>query len=229
MQSHFLVGGVPPVGMAVCFCLHLNNVQNKKLALDLFSLSLLLPGCHLGRISLLFAQKHLGIGEFSLHFIWWQEKNDHNASSRILVKFTRDLCFVGTVYLVSGKVEFYISVPTVQRMHDPQETTKLEVRDADAGEEDAGAVLTKPRQNLDLSVLQSHISMSPSSLNFQHSSLWMQIRKHFSLGAVLAKATLNGDNSEMWKKEARDQIGPSPLVRTQDRVGLNLLCFQIFQ
>lgn len=24
-----------------------------------------------------------------------------------------NLCFVGTVYLVSGKVEFYVSVPTV--------------------------------------------------------------------------------------------------------------------
>lgn len=141
MKSHFLVGGVPPTGMAVCFCLHLNNVQNKKLALDFFSLSLLLPCCHLGRITLLFAQKHLGIWEFSLHLTWWQEKNDHNASSRILVIFTKDLCFVGTVYLVSGKVEFYISVPTVLYIHVPQETAKLEVRDADAGEEDGGQCL----------------------------------------------------------------------------------------
>ena len=73
-----------------------------------------------------------------MHLTWWQEKNDHNASSRILVKFTRDLCFVGTVYLVSGKVEFYVSVPTVLYIHVPQETIKLEVRDADTGEEDGG-------------------------------------------------------------------------------------------
>ena len=77
MQSHILVGGVPPVGMAV------------------------LSGCHLGRISLLFAQKHLGIWEFSLHFIWWQEKNDHVASSRILVKFTREPLLCG--YCVPGE------------------------------------------------------------------------------------------------------------------------------
>ena len=43
-----------------------------------------------------------------------------------------------TVYLVSGKVEFYVSVPTVLYIHVPQETTKLEVRDADTGEEDGG-------------------------------------------------------------------------------------------
>lgn len=70
------------------------------------------------------------------------------------VKFTRDSCFVGTVVPVSGKVEFcYLSSHCPAYARPTQETTKLEVRDADAGEEDAGAVLTKPRQNLDLSVL----------------------------------------------------------------------------
>lgn len=105
----------------------------------MFSLSLLLLCCHLGRISLLFARKYLGIWEFSLHLTWWQEKNDHNASSGTLVTFTRDLRCVGPVCLVCGKAERYISVPTALCIHVPQGTAELEVRDADAGEEEGGS------------------------------------------------------------------------------------------
>lgn len=48
---------------------------------------------------------------------------------------------MGTVYLVSGKVEFTSQFP-LSSVCTTQETTKLEVRgDADAGEEDAGQCL----------------------------------------------------------------------------------------
>lgn len=80
--------------------------------------------------------RYLGI---LLHLSWWQEKNDHSASSRTLVTFTRDLCCVGTVCLVRGKAELYVSVLTALCIHVPQGTAELEVRDADAGEEDGGS------------------------------------------------------------------------------------------
>ena len=46
---------------------------------------------------------------------------------------------MGPVCLVCGKAERYISVPTASCIHVPQGTAELEVRDADAGEEDGGS------------------------------------------------------------------------------------------
>ena len=46
---------------------------------------------------------------------------------------------MGPVCLVCGKAERYISVPTALCIHVPQGTAELEVRDADAGEEEGGS------------------------------------------------------------------------------------------
>lgn len=46
---------------------------------------------------------------------------------------------MGTVCLVRGKAELYVSVPTALCIHVPQGTAELEVRDTDAGEEDGGS------------------------------------------------------------------------------------------